>query len=172
MGKTTLLHLLAGILSPTAGEVLVQDTNLAQLKGRALDRFRGQHIGLVFQQPHFVGALSVLENLVLAGWLPTGKKDPDRAQWLLQELHLTEQARKHPAQLSAGQQQRLSIARALMHRPSLLLADEPTASLDDTNCQQVAQLLQQQAQQVGAALVVVTHDQRLRAIYPNQINLH
>lgn len=170
-GKTTLLHLLGGLLQPESGNIRLRDTNLAQLSGRALDRFRGNHIGIVFQQAHFVAALSVLDNLLLAGWLSQGKKDPARARNLLERLGIVEQSAKKPAQLSIGQQQRAAIARALMSDPTLLLADEPTSSLDDPNAQIVADLLREQARQSGAALIIVTHDQRLKQLFHQQIEL-
>jgi len=170
-GKTTLLHLLAGLLPPTAGTISVRDTDLARFSGRRLDRFRGQHIGVVFQQAHFVAALSVLDNLVLASWLAQGKKDPARAKMLLAQLGLADQAHKKPAQLSIGQQQRASIARAVVNHPQLLLADEPTSSLDDANALLVANLLQSQARQAGAALIIVTHDQRLKQLFTQTLDL-
>jgi ABC-type lipoprotein export system ATPase subunit len=170
-GKTTLLHLLAGLLQPAQGAVKVKDIDMARLTGRALDRFRGQNIGIVFQRAHFVASLSVLDNLVLAGWLPTGKKDTAKAKNLLQRLDIEKQSSKLPAQLSVGQQQRAAIARALMNTPQLLLADEPTSNLDDDNCRIVAELLQEQARQAGAALIVVTHDQRLKSLYPDELKL-
>jgi len=170
-GKTTLLHLLAGLLSPKSGKIKVRDTDLAQLSGRALDQFRGRHIGIVFQQAHFVAALSVLDNLMLAGWLSQKKKDATKAKTLLERLGIAEQAAKKPAQLSIGQQQRAAIARALMSDPTLLLADEPTSSLDDQNAQLVADLLREQAQQAGAALLIVTHDQRLKQLFTQHIEL-
>jgi len=170
-GKTTLLHLLAGLLTPKSGGIIVQNTDLARLTGRSLDQFRGRHIGVVFQQPHFMASLSVLDNLLLAGWLPTGHKNPAKAKALLDRLGIGEQAAKKTAQLSVGQQQRAAIARALMNDPQVLLADEPTSNLDDENCRLVAELLREQAQLAGSSLVVVTHDQRLKSLYPNNITL-
>ncbi len=165
VGKTTFLHLLAGILSPTSGQVFVGDTDMTQLPEKKRDQFRGQHIGIVFQQAHFVASLSVLENLTLASWLATGEKQTARAEQLLATLGLQEHRHKNTARLSTGQQQRVAIARALMNRPQLLLADEPTSSLDDNNSTLVAQLLQEQAAQSGAALIIVTHDHRLKNLF-------
>lgn len=170
-GKTTLLHLLAGLRTPDSGMINVHCTDMTRLKGRLLDRFRGSHIGIVFQQAHFVASLSLLENLVLAGWLAEGKKDRSKAIALMKRLGIVEQTHKKPAQLSIGQQQRAAIARALINNPSVLLADEPTSNLDDKNARIVADLLCEQAQATGAALLIVTHDIRLKQIFPNSIEL-
>lgn len=170
-GKTTLLHLLGGLLRPQSGQVLVEGTNLGSLSEKKLDRFRGTYIGLVLQQAYFVSSLNVLENVVLASWLATGKQATDKAKQLLLELDLTAHLHKLPSQLSIGQQQRVSIARALINAPKLLLADEPTSSLDDENAFRVADMLAQLAKQYGSALIIVTHDQRLKDRFPNQISL-
>ncbi|TRW26372.1 ABC transporter ATP-binding protein [Flavobacterium zepuense] len=170
-GKTTLLHLFGGLLRPQSGQVLIEGTGLASLSEKKLDRFRGTNIGLVLQQAYFVSSLNVLENVVLASWLATGKQANDKARQLLQELDLTDHLYKLPSQLSIGQQQRVSIARALINQPKLLLADEPTSSLDDDNAFRVADMLAHLAKQYGSALIIVTHDQRLKDRFPNQISL-
>lgn len=170
-GKTTLLHLLAGLQRPKSGEIIIEDTNIATLSEKKLDHFRGKYIGLVLQQSHFVASLNVLENVVLASWLATGKQAVDKARHLLEQLDLKDQLHKLPSQLSIGQQQRVSIARALINEPRLLLADEPTSSLDDENAFKVADMLTDLAKQYGTALVIVTHDQRLKDRFPNQISL-
>lgn len=170
-GKTTLLHLLAGLLLPKTGEIIIDETNICKLSDKKLDAFRGKNIGLILQQSHFIASLNVLENIVLASWLATGKKATDKAKKLLVELDLQNQMYKLPSQLSIGQQQRVSIARALINEPKLLLADEPTSSLDDENARIVAHLLQKLAKEYNAALVIVTHDQRLKEKFTNQINL-
>jgi ABC-type lipoprotein export system ATPase subunit len=113
----------------------------------------------------------VYENLMLANWLALGKKDSPKALGLLERLDIAGQAQKKPAQLSVGQKQRAAIARALMNDPAVLLADEPTSNLDDKNAQLVADLLREQAQAAGAALVIVTHDSRLKQIFQNSIEL-
>lgn len=171
-GKTTLLHLLAGLLRPEEGEIIVDTTDISSLSEKKLDQFRGKNIGLILQQSHFIASLTVLENVVLASWLASGKKATDKAKQLLQELDLESQMHKLPSQLSIGQQQRVSIARALINEPKLLLADEPTSSLDDENAMKVAHLLQKLAQQYKASLVIVTHDQRLKDLFTNQIHLN
>jgi len=170
-GKTTLLHLLGGLQRPQSGEVIIEDTNIASLSERKLDHFRGKNIGLVLQQSYFVASLNVLENVVLASWLATGKQAIEKAKQLLAQLDLSDHLYKLPTQLSIGQQQRVSIARALINEPKLLLADEPTSSLDDENAFKVADMLSHLAKQYGTALVIVTHDQRLKDRFPNQISL-
>lgn len=170
-GKTTLLHLLGGLLRPQQGEVIIGDTNIAALSEKQLDHFRGKNIGIVLQQSYFVAALSVLDNVVLASWLATGKEAKEKAITLLTDLGLKEQLHKLPSQLSIGQQQRVSVARALINSPKLLLADEPTSSLDDENAYIVADLLSALAKQHGTSLIIVTHDQRLKDRFKNQIAL-
>jgi putative ABC transport system ATP-binding protein len=170
-GKTTLLHLLGGLQRPKSGQVIIEDTNIATLSEKKLDHFRGKNIGLVLQQSYFVASLNVLENVVLASWLATGKQATDKAKHLLEQLDLKDHLHKFPSQLSIGQQQRVSIARALINEPKLLLADEPTSSLDDENAFKVADMLSHLAKQYGTALVIVTHDQRLKDRFPNQISL-
>ncbi|AXG73225.1 ATP-binding cassette domain-containing protein [Flavobacterium arcticum] len=170
-GKTTLLHLLGGLLKPQSGEILIEETNIATLSDKKLDHFRGKNIGLVLQQAYFVESLSVEENVVLASWLATGKQATEKARQILEQLRLKDQMHKLPSQLSIGQQQRVSIARALINEPKLLLADEPTSSLDDENAFLVADMLSSLAKQYGTALVIVTHDQRLKDRFSNQITL-
>lgn len=171
-GKTTLLHLLAGLLRPKSGEITIENTNVSQLSEKKLDQFRGKNIGLILQQSHFIASLSVLENVVLASWLASGKKASEKAKQLLTDLGLESQMDKLPSQLSIGQQQRVSIARALINEPKLLLADEPTSSLDDDNAMIVADLLEKLAKDYNASLVIVTHDQRLKNKFANQIHLN
>lgn len=170
-GKTTLLHLLGGLLKPATGEINIDNTNIAAMPDSKLDSFRGKNIGLVLQQAYFVESLTVLENVVLASWLGTGRQATEKAKALLVQLGLQDQLNKLPSRLSIGQQQRVSIARALINDPKLLLADEPTSSLDDENALTVADMLDRLARQFGTALVIVTHDQRLKDRFLNQINL-
>ena len=165
VGKTTLLHLLAGLLKPSGGAVQVAGTAIQSLKPAAMDAFRGKHIGIIYQQSHFIAALSVKENLLLA------KKDNTRLLEISEKLGIQPLLHKKPAQLSQGEQQRASITRALIQSPQLLLADEPTASLDDDNCIAVAKLLAAQAAEQKAALLIVTHDNRLKQLFANHITL-
>jgi putative ABC transport system ATP-binding protein len=171
-GKTTLLHLLAGLLRPKNGEISIENIDISLLSEKKLDQFRGKNIGLILQQSHFIASMTVLENIVLASWLATGKQAVQKAEKLLSELDLDNQKHKLPSQLSIGQQQRVSIARALINEPKLLLADEPTSSLDDENAFKVADLLEKLSKEYNAALVIVTHDSRLKNKFSNQINLN
>ena len=170
-GKTTYLHILAGMLQPNSGEILIDNTDFTNLKGSKADKFRGKNIGVVFQKSHFIASLSVLENLEMASWLACGKKHTKRAKELLNKLDILEQSHKQPSQLSVGQQQRVSIARALMNEPKVLLADEPTSSLDDKNADNVIELLESLSKEYKAALIIVTHDSRIKAKFTNQITL-
>jgi lipoprotein-releasing system ATP-binding protein len=170
-GKTTLLHLLAGILRPKVGTVHIGATDLSQLSAAATDRFRGQNIGLVYQRPHFLAALSVFDNLLLPpffGHKPSSKKAITE---LAEHLGIGHTLHQLPARLSVGEQQRASIARALVNHPKLILADEPTSALDDINCETVIRLLTEQAREQEAALVIVTHDGRLKDIVLKQVAL-
>lgn len=170
-GKTTYLHILAGLLQPKSGEIHIDKKEITHLKGSKADKFRGKNIGVVFQKSHFIASLTVLENLEMASWLATGKRHKARAKELLQKLDITEQAHKLPSQLSVGQQQRVSIARALMNEPKVLLADEPTSSLDDKNADNVIELLENLSKEYKAALIIVTHDSRIKQKFTNQITM-
>ena len=170
-GKTTLLHLLAGLLPPASGNVTVGGTSLPQLNTAAMDVFRGKNIGLVFQRSHFIDSLSVKENLLLPAALVKQPASRERLQQLADHLRIGGLLFKKPAQLSQGEQQRASIARALLQSPQVLLADEPTASLDDANCEAVARLLAEQSREQNAALLIVTHDNRLKQIFKDHIQL-
>jgi lipoprotein-releasing system ATP-binding protein len=170
-GKTTFLHLLALLLRPESGQVRINDTDLTALSAAQTAAFRAQHVGIVYQKPHFVGSLSVLDNLLLANYLADKKQLKDRARQLAEQLGFAEQLGKKTAQMSQGEQQRVSIARAMMNQPAVILADEPTSSLDDANADRVISLLREQSEQIRASLVVVTHDQRLKEAFRNRVVL-
>ena len=160
-GKSTLLHLLAGLATPRAGSVRVAGQDLAGLSPAARDRFRGRSIGLLLQSFHLLDTLSVLDNVRLARHLAGLSEDAARCREVLEELGVAEFARAHPSPLSHGQAQRVALARAVVNRPAVLLADEPTSSLDDESCERVATLVEAEADRHGATLVVATHDSRL-----------
>ncbi len=168
-GKTTLLNLLSGLLSPKTGSVHLGKTEISKLSGQTLDRFRGQHLGIVFQKPHLISALNVRQNLDLVPFF--SQKNGRKADELLQELGLSHKATAKVTTLSEGEAQRVSIARALANSPQLILADEPTSSLDDENAQMVIELLIDQAAKINASLIIVTHDQRVKNQIANFIEV-
>jgi putative ABC transport system ATP-binding protein len=170
-GKTTLLHLIAGLLLPSSGRVIVDGQDLAQLSPRARDRFRGQRIGIVLQQFHLLPTLTALQNLLVAQSIADLPVDRAAALTMLRSLGVDERVDAFPHQLSVGQQQRVAIARALVNRPKLLLADEPTSSLDDETCTLVADLLLDATQRQGASLLIATHDMRLKSRIARQLAL-
>ena len=170
VGKSTLLHLLGGLLNAQNGSIVLDDKEMVGMKASSLDKFRGDNIGIVFQKNHFVSSLTVLENLKIAQFFG-GTEDEQRCKDLLDRLNILHKANKSINTLSEGEKQRVAIARALVNNPSLILADEPTSALDDQNCEEVISLLEEQAGAAGAALVIVTHDTRLKEIVSNQITL-
>ena len=170
-GKSTLLHLLAGLLRPSLGSVVVGGQNIGELSDSALDRWRGRHVGFVPQRLHLLASLSVLDNLLLAQYLAGTPSDLATARAVLAALGVGDLALRMPATLSQGQAQRVAIARAAINRPALLLADEPTAALDDVNARAAAGLLAAQADAVGATLVVASHDGRIRDAFARRYDL-
>lgn len=160
-GKTTLLHILAGLRKPSEGSVVVAGQDLGALKGHALDRFRGRNIGIVFQRMHLLATLTVEDNLLMAPYLADLPQAKDRIREVLATLDMAHKVGSYPHELSHGQRQRVAIARAVMNQPKVLLADEPTASLDDARAEKVLDLLIDQAEANGATLVVATHDRRI-----------
>lgn len=169
-GKTTILNILAGLLPPDQGEVIVDGVPIYGLSGTKLDEFRGKHIGIVFQKPHLLQPLSVEENIRLANFFVNNPKSNKVAQ-LLEELGISDKTNAKVSTLSEGEAQRVSIARALANTPRLILADEPTASLDDDNAEAVIRLLQSQAKKLNAILIIVTHDQRVKEHIAHHINM-
>jgi putative ABC transport system ATP-binding protein len=170
-GKTTLLHLLSGLLKPTGGSVTINETNLSQLSGSTMDHFRGANIGIVFQTPHFIEALSVKENLQMAQTLAGHAKDGEAIKSILEDLSIGHKLNASVKNLSQGEKQRVTIARALINQPKLILADEPTSALDDRNCQAVIQLLKDMAAKNNATLLIVTHDNRLNDSFNKKLQL-
>ena len=170
IGKTTLLHLLAGILKPESGSISISGTDISKFSDTELDKFRGDNIGIVFQKPHFISSLTINENLKLAQYLSPSKISRD-AKKILESLNIMDKYQQKPNQLSEGEKQRVSIALALINSPSLILADEPTSSLDDFNCNNVIKLLKKQANDHKAQLIVITHDARLKKHFKNNLNL-
>ena len=170
VGKTTFLHLLSGLLKPLEGEIDLIGTPISKLTMSEMDRFRGKNIGIVFQKPHFINSLTVKENLQLAQYI-SKKIDKTRINSLLESLGIEDKANKKTLNLSQGEKQRVSIALAIVNSPKLILADEPTSSLDDLNCDKVINLLKDQAATYTAKLIIITHDYRLKKHFKNTLSL-
>src|ERR1700674_5117553 len=156
-GKTTLLHVLAGILTPSEGSVSIAGQDIARLAASELERFRGRHIGIVFQRLHLIPSLTVLDNLLLAQYLAGTKQDLQGAHVLLTSLGLGDKAHRRPQALSFGQAQRAALARAVVNQPGLVLADEPTSNLDDANAAAALDVLLAQARSRNATIVIASH---------------
>lgn len=170
-GKTTLLHLLAGLETGARGEIRILGTSFHGLGTRERDRFRGRHIGLVFQDFHLLAGLSVADNLRLPLWFAGVASRGHLVADLLDRLDVGALVDRQPHQLSHGEKQRVAIARAVINQPRLILADEPTSALDDDNATLVLDLLRAEAERADASLVVASHDQRLRANFHRQLIL-
>ena len=170
VGKTTFLHLLSGLLKPMNGEIDLLGTKISNLKMSEMDRFRGKNIGIVFQKPHFINSLTVKENLQLAQYI-SKKSNKNRIRSLLESLGIEGKANKKTQNLSQGEKQRVSIALAIVNSPKLILADEPTSSLDDLNCDKVINILKNQASKYKAKLIIITHDYRLKKHFKNTLSL-
>jgi putative ABC transport system ATP-binding protein len=156
-GKTTLLHVIAGISRPDAGKVQIDGVDITQLPEAGRDRFRADNVGFVFQTFNLLPGFSALENVLLGMTFTRGKRSVDRARQLLERVGLGHRTHHKPNALSVGEQQRVAVARALANRPKLLLADEPTANVDPANQQHVIDLIRHSCQQEGVTLVLVTH---------------
>lgn len=171
VGKTTFLHLLAGILPPTQGTISINDVEITALDRKDLDGFRGANIGLIFQQYHYIQSLTVEENLKVRMRSSNKSFDKERLLGIAERLGIADQLHKKVNQLSQGQQQRLSIALGLIHQPKVVFADEPTSNLDDANCDEVLKLLKEEATVSDSILVIITHDQRVKEHFSNQLVL-
>lgn len=169
-GKSTLLHLAGTLDQPTDGEVQVLSENPWNLDATKLAAFRNQHIGFVFQEHQLLPQCSVLENVLLpalAGFGDSARQLQSRAEQLLDQVGLAERKNHRPAALSGGERQRVSVCRALIHEPSLLLADEPTGNLDPTTAESVGELLLKMAAEHKTGLLCVTHSDQLASRFPH-----
>jgi putative ABC transport system ATP-binding protein len=162
-GKSTLLNLTAGIDEPTKGEIYIRDQAFSSMSRRQQAQIRREHIGFVFQFFNLIPTLTVLENVMLPAELArqTTENPRERARYLLDRIGLQDRDQDFPDRLSGGEQQRVAIARSLMMKPTLLLADEPTGNLDSKTGEEVMDLLQELQSEQGSALLMVTHSHQL-----------
>ena len=170
-GKSTLLAIVAGLLTPSNGRVEVAGTEVTALAPRERDRFRALNVGIVLQRLHLIGVIGVRDNLRTARRLAGLGEDAALIDGTLAALGAGHLASRRAASLSVGEAQRVAIARALVNRPKVILADEPTAALDDDNCERAVSLLVGQAAACGATLLVATHDRRVADHFTRRLEL-
>ena len=175
-GKTTLLNLIGGLDRPTSGKILLNRTNLGSLRDAELARIRNGSVGFIFQLHYLLPQCTVLENVLLPTLAMRKTKiekdsDKKRALELLDKTGMKKLSQSHPAQLSGGQRQRVAVVRALMNKPDILLADEPTGSLDADTAEQLTQLLLELNQSESVALVIATHSKKLANMTQRQFRL-
>jgi putative ABC transport system ATP-binding protein len=170
-GKSTLLHLIAGLDKPDSGEIEIEGRKLGSLSESALAEMRRQQVSLVFQQFHLISTLTVADNIQFQAAL-CRRFDADFEIQLIQQLGLGAQLKKYPHQLSRGQQQRVAIARSLLHKPHLVLADEPTGNLDEQSSLEVMSLFSDLVKKAGCSLLMVTHSRDMAAFMDRSVLLH
>ena len=162
-GKTSLLNILGGILQPSSGKVQISGIDISQLKKIKLDSFRGNVLGFVFQTPHFVKSLNVIENLLFTQYISGNKILKSEAISLLNKVGLKHKVNSKISDL---------IVRGLLNSPKIILADEPTSALDDSSCKKVIDLMTDLANEIGATLLIVTHDKRLKDQFERRVELN
>lgn len=170
-GKTTLLHLLGGLSQPQSGNVFINESDIYALTEEQRDLFRAKNMGFIFQDAHLLKNLTLEENIVLAQFLAKEKQDKLAVREVLDKLQIGDKANSYPTQLSRGQLQRAAIARAVINKPKVLIADEPTAALDDTNTKYAIDLLLEIAENFDATLLIATHDTRIKPYFANTYQL-
>jgi lipoprotein-releasing system ATP-binding protein len=172
-GKTTLLQIMGTLDAPDGGSVVIDNTDVRQLKERALSAFRNRHIGFVFQFHQLLPEFTAVENVMIPALIggTSRKEAARRAAELLEFMHLAERAEHKPNELSGGEKQRIAVARALVNRPSVVLADEPSGSLDTHNKEELHQLFFDLRAQLGQTFVIVTHDEGLATLTDRTIHL-
>ncbi|MCE5171399.1 ABC transporter ATP-binding protein [Paenibacillus profundus] len=171
-GKSTLLYVLCGVLPVDEGECIIRHEPLHRMSELERDRFRSKHVGIIFQDFHLISSLTAKQNIELVYEGPlNGRERYQHIQQWFERVGLQERMNHLPSQLSRGQQQRVAMIRALINRPTLLLADEPTGSLDYETAHLTMNLLLTLSEEEGATLITVTHDQHLAAHYPKQVHI-
>ena len=172
-GKTTLLQIMGTLDTPDTGSVLIGDTDVTQLSQKEMARFRNQHLGFVFQFHQLLPEFTALENVMIPALIAnrSQKETKERAKELLDFLGLSDRAEHKPNELSGGEKQRVAVARALMNNPSVILADEPSGSLDSKNKAELHQLFFDLRDQLGQTFVIVTHDEALAVLTDRTIHL-
>jgi len=173
-GKTTLLQIIGTLDKPDSGQVIIDEQDVFAMNEQTLSVFRNQHIGFIFQQHQLLPEFTALENVMLPGLI--GRKNEKeirmRAMELLEQLGLKDRAEHKPNELSGGEQQRVAAARAMLLQPSVILADEPSGSLDEQNKSELHRLLLDMREKYGQTIILVTHDQELAAICDRQLVIH
>lgn len=172
-GKSTLLHILGTLDGADTGEIYLENKRIDTLKGKALAKFRNEHIGFVFQFHHLLPEFNAVENVCIPGWIAGKKKKEvhERAVHLLETLHLKGRLENKPQQLSGGEQQRVAIARALINNPQIIFADEPTGNLDSKNAKELHELFIQLRSQFNQTFLIVTHNEELAAVSDRTIHM-
>ena len=170
-GKSTLMHLLGGVDDPTSGKVLIEGEDIFALKDEKRSIFRRRKIGFIFQEYNLIPILTVEENIVMPILLDGNKVDKNEVEKLLERLGLADRRNHLPSQLSGGQQQRVAIGRAIVNRPTLILADEPTGNLDKRNSEEVINIMFEAVRDRKETLVIVTHEMDIAAMADRIIHL-
>ena len=170
-GKTTFLHCLSGMLTPSYGDIVIDTVQLTNLSMEERCRFRAEKVGYVFQKPLLLSWLTVRENIQLSAKLAGRSVKDDEIEGLLSDVGLSGMGNRRTAHLSGGQQQRVAFLRAVVRRPSLLLADEPTASLDEENGRRLMDILLEYQRKSGATLLCATHDKRVMDRFPKRYDV-
>lgn len=165
-GKSTLLHILGTLDTPDTGKIFLENSEISAFQGRKLAAFRNNHIGFVFQFHHLLPEFSALENICVPGWIAgnSGSKLKARALELLALLNLQDRADHKPSELSGGEQQRVAVARALINKPHIVMADEPTGNLDSQNARSLHQLFIDLRDKFEQTFLIVTHNEELAAL--------
>jgi len=172
IGKTTLLNLIGGMDKPSSGKVIVDDADLSALRSDELAKFRKEKIGFIFQEFNLLPNLKAIDNIALPALLD---KDMDekikRIKEFASEIGIKERLDHLPQELSSGERQRVAIMRAIINSPSIILADEPTADLDDANAKKIIAILKELNQKLGCVVIIATNDEKIASIFPNRYNL-